>query len=239
MERSTTPGTAAPASQNNCTGELRNAPNRGQVDVPEILPRRGQSPTVVRNREHIGKTPPSTRTTVHGAEEAVSNADAPETLPVEATADSAPKSYPDDAINVHAGNDDPSQNLGQWRESPQQGKDLSIAPIDHPSRLACVGDDYIVDRVIAHRYDGKGLLVFRVRWYGYTPEDDTENPITHLRRSHVICYCKRKELKIPDSINRARQGQIQHQGGFYFPKKNDYMPRALLYAGHRFVQSAD
>ncbi|CDF38257.1 unnamed protein product [Chondrus crispus] len=68
------------------------------------------------------------------------------------------------------------------------------------------GEEYVVDHVVAHRYDDDGKLVFRVRLYGYTPEDDTEEPISHLRRNHVILYCKRKGLNVPDSIIRARQG---------------------------------
>ena len=35
-------------------------------------------------------------------------------------------------------------------------------------------EEYVVDHVVAHRYDDDDKLVFPVRWYGYTPEEDTE-----------------------------------------------------------------
>ena len=75
-----------------------------------------------------------------------------------------------------------------------------------PSPHAIDEEEYVVDHVVAHRDDDDGKLVFRVRWYGYTPEEDTEEPISHVRRSHVIFYCRRKGLNVPDSITRARQG---------------------------------
>ena len=82
----------------------------------------------------------------------------------------------------------------------QVSRDQSLSP------HAIDDEEYVVDHVVAHRYDDGGKLVFRVRWYGYTPEEDTEEPISHLRRSHVIFYCRRKGLKVPYSITRARQG---------------------------------
>ena len=71
---------------------------------------------------------------------------------------------------------------------------------------ALEGEDYIVDKIVSHHYDEAGHLVFRVRWYGYSVEEDTDEPISHLRRSHILRYCKRKRLKVPSSISRARQG---------------------------------
>lgn len=58
-ENSPPPRTAGPASPINSIIDLINAPNRGLVDLPEVQPRRVQTPTGVWNRRDIGQTPPS------------------------------------------------------------------------------------------------------------------------------------------------------------------------------------
>ena len=66
--------------------------------------------------------------------------------------------------------------------------------------------DYIVDKIISHRYDENGEVLYQVRWYGYSSADDTEEPTRHLRHSHVARYWKSRKVAPPPSIEEAREG---------------------------------
>ena len=98
------------------------------------------------------------------------------------------------------------------RESPKQRTlspirdNVPFRPAQSERTDALEGEDYVVDRIVSHHYDEAGHLVFRVGWYGYSVEEDTEEPIYHLRRSYILRYCKRRRLKVPSSISRAREG---------------------------------
>lgn len=58
--------------------------------------------------------------------------DVSETLPVEEKAETAPKSSPDDDINVHMRDGDHSQISRQSREPLDPVEDLSLAPLHQP-----------------------------------------------------------------------------------------------------------
>lgn len=66
--------------------------------------------------------------------------------------------------------------------------------------------EFVIERIVSHGRDDDNTLLFRVRWYGYEPNQDTWEPIGNLPRSHVLSYCKRAHLAIPDNIDDARVG---------------------------------
>ena len=51
-----------------------------------------------------------------------------------------------------------------------------------------------------------GETTYRVRWYGYGPDEDTFEPIRHLPRNKVVSYYKRRKLSLPEDIQEAVQG---------------------------------
>ena len=75
-------------------------------------------------------------------------------------------------------------------------------------------DEFILEKILAHRKNRSskhptaaiGETVYRLRWTGYKPSDDSWEPIINIPRSHVLRYHKRKKLPIPDDIDRAIDG---------------------------------
>jgi hypothetical protein len=91
----------------------------------------------------------------------------------------------------------------------------SSASDDHASDTRSIdhSHEYVMDRIVTHELaDGSepsnpaGTLLYRVRWYGFDPCDDTWEPISNLPRSHVLRYHKRKRLAPPANINEAITG---------------------------------
>jgi hypothetical protein len=48
-----------------------------------------------------------------------------------------------------------------------------------------IGKEYVVERLVDVGQDGKGRRLYRVRWLGYKPEEDTWEPAENLPQ-HVI-----------------------------------------------------
>ena len=75
-------------------------------------------------------------------------------------------------------------------------------------------EEFVIDDIISHmvnksrrhQYANKGETLYRVRWYGFEADDDTWEPIKHLPRSKVLSYFRRKDLEIPEDINKAIDG---------------------------------
>ena len=67
-------------------------------------------------------------------------------------------------------------------------------------------EEYVIDHLVDHEYDAQGNLRFTIRWYGYSEEHDTCQPITDIPRSHIVTYCRRKKLTLPRSIEQALPG---------------------------------
>ena len=66
--------------------------------------------------------------------------------------------------------------------------------------------EYVIDKLVGHEYSSDGTLLFQIRWYGYRPEDDTLQPIRDIPRNHVVTYCRRRKLRLPQSIDDAPLG---------------------------------
>ena len=75
-------------------------------------------------------------------------------------------------------------------------------------------EEFVIDDIISHmvnksrrhQYANKGETLYRVRWYGFEADDDTWEPIKHLPRSKVLSYFRRKDLEIPEDIDKAING---------------------------------
>ena len=83
---------------------------------------------------------------------------------------------------------------------------MRTRPISMPNQPEYYEQEYVLDKLVNHRYAGDGTLLFTIRWYGYDPEDDTEQPIGDIPRSKVLSYCKRRNLRVPASISQALPG---------------------------------
>ena len=51
--------------------------------------------------------------------------------------------------------------------------------------------EYAIDRIVTHRPDKDGMY-YRVRWYGYGPEEDTWEPEHHIPANFVTRYWNRR-----------------------------------------------
>ena len=84
---------------------------------------------------------------------------------------------------------------------------------DHDNGGVLPGE-YVVDKVVSHSVNtdtqhptaAVGETTYRVRWYGYGPDEDTFEPIRHLPRNKVVSYYKRRKLSLPVDIHEAIQG---------------------------------
>ncbi|PXF46693.1 hypothetical protein BWQ96_03519 [Gracilariopsis chorda] len=67
--------------------------------------------------------------------------------------------------------------------------------------------EYVMEYIVDYYTDDEDhRLRYRTRWYGYPPESDTWEPIENLPRSHILRYCNRYGLAIPEDINSAMVG---------------------------------
>lgn len=66
--------------------------------------------------------------------------------------------------------------------------------------------DHKINKSRRHRYAKHGERLYRVRWYDCGPDEDTWEPIRHLPRGKVLSYCKKKNVPIPEDIDKADDG---------------------------------
>ena len=66
--------------------------------------------------------------------------------------------------------------------------------------------DHRKNRSKRHKHAEVGETLFRIRWYGFGPTEDTWEPIAHIPRSKVVGYFKRKKLPLPDNLDDAIDG---------------------------------
>lgn len=63
--------------------------------------------------------------------------------------------------------------------------------------------DHNINQGPRHRYSKAGEALYRVRWYGYQPDDDTWESTGQLPRSKILSYYWSRKLPIPDTIDQA------------------------------------
>ena len=125
-------------------------------------------------------------------------------------------------INMEGGNETTTTDGNNPEEQDSetqtnQGEEEINQPSEQQgdgSRQTEEPEEFVIDRIISHEQNNDAEhphaafdeTLYRVRWYGYQAADDTWEPITHLPRSKVISYHKRKRLAIPDDIQRSMTG---------------------------------
>ncbi|MGH0053543.1 MAG: DDE-type integrase/transposase/recombinase [Sphaerochaetaceae bacterium] len=66
--------------------------------------------------------------------------------------------------------------------------------------------EYVMGKIVNMGEDANGQPLFEIKWYGYPSEDNTWEPVSHIPRSHIVRYCKRKSLDLPENIRDAQVG---------------------------------
>ena len=75
-------------------------------------------------------------------------------------------------------------------------------------------EEFVIDKVVdhklnknrRHKFVNVGEPLFRVRWYGYGPDQDTWEPVRYLPRSKILQYVKRADIDKPANIDHAIDG---------------------------------
>ena len=65
---------------------------------------------------------------------------------------------------------------------------------------------FVIQALCGHEIAQDGTTWYRIRWFGYGPEDDTLQPIGDLPRSKVVQYHSQRGLQLPRDINQALTG---------------------------------
>ena len=65
--------------------------------------------------------------------------------------------------------------------------------------------EYVIDRIVNHGFQEEKLIL-KVRWYGYTAENATWEPIEQLPRSAAVSCFRRKRLPLPAQVAHAKSG---------------------------------
>jgi hypothetical protein len=56
--------------------------------------------------------------------------------------------------------------------------------------------EYVIERPLDHGEDEDGRKILKVRWAGFTPADDTWEPIENILQELVLKYERRKRIKL-------------------------------------------
>ena len=70
-------------------------------------------------------------------------------------------------------------------------------------------DEFFIDTIVSHKvsrserhiHTEPGEVLYRVRWKGFRPSDDTWKPLPNVTRSDVIYYHHRNKLEIPTLLD--------------------------------------
>jgi transposase InsO family protein len=63
--------------------------------------------------------------------------------------------------------------------------------------------EYVVERIVGAKQLADGSLHYKVRWYGYYPEEDTWEPAHHLPKDILRRYHQRTRLRLPTSSQES------------------------------------
>ena len=96
------------------------------------------------------------------------------------------------------------ENINQQGSLTRQ-KAANASASKTPS-VPSIPQEFVVDHIPDHGYTRDGELDFGVRWYGFPPDQDTDESIKHLPRSKVLQYCNRRGIPLFEAITQARVG---------------------------------
>jgi hypothetical protein len=58
--------------------------------------------------------------------------------------------------------------------------------------------EYVMERIVGARQQADGSLLYRIRWHGYSKDDDTWEPREHLPEAVVRKYHRKTGLPVPN-----------------------------------------
>ena len=67
-----------------------------------------------------------------------------------------------------------------------------------PERDKPEADEFVFEKIVGTKMSKDGTILYRIRWFGYSREDDTWEPRAHLPISAVRRYHRRVGLPIPE-----------------------------------------
>ena len=70
-------------------------------------------------------------------------------------------------------------------------------------------EEYVVDRIVDVGRDAQGGKMYRVRWFGYLPEDDTWESEGNIPKHFIRRYLQGKSRKRRGEI---RMAELMHLG---------------------------
>ena len=118
-----------------------------------------------------------------------------------------------EAVNLQYVLSKDDQNANEKQISEQETRvDTRNTQVDEDLDKDLVeNNEFYIDTVVSHKLnrnkrhpDAKvGDILYRVRWVGYGPKDDTWEPLPNLTRSHVIRYHERGNIPLPANINTS------------------------------------
>ena len=88
--------------------------------------------------------------------------------------------------------------------------DLSVSDVT-TDEVQAEPDEFFIDSIVDHKTNRSkrhpnakyGDVLYKVRWNGYRPEDDTWEPLPNLTRSHVIAYHQQKQLELLTNLSET------------------------------------
>lgn len=75
-------------------------------------------------------------------------------------------------------------------QDPQKGEEYSLTDNEWNADA-----EYVIDQIFDHGFKEE-KLIFKVRWYGYTIEEATWEPVEQLTCSAEVTYFRRKRLPL-------------------------------------------
>ena len=81
------------------------------------------------------------------------------------------------------------------------GRQLQSAPDSSTRRIPSA--PFVVQRIIAHGVADNIEFLLKVRWHGFSSEEDTWEPIRHLPYNMVVRYCQTRNIALPSNMEEA------------------------------------
>lgn len=108
-------------------------------------------------------------------------------------------------------NHDPEKIQENWNEDGGQEETMDaneIRSIEMKENFSVqhkeIGNQkFVMQTIVNMGEDNEFNPLFEIKWYGYAPEENNWEPTSHIYRSHIARYCKRKGLDLPDNIADA------------------------------------
>ena len=117
-----------------------------------------------------------------------------------------------EAVNLQYVLSKDDQNANEKRSSEEETRvDTRNTQVDEDLDKDLVeNNEFFIDTVVSHKVnrdkrhaDAKvGDTLYRVRWVGYGPKDDTWEPLPNLTCSHVIRYHEKTTFRFLTTLTR-------------------------------------